>query len=151
MYIQSVIRHLWECLFSLWLDYECIPGYIYNKRWMFNIGSVIYVNGDIVGMYSWELLIVLNVYTIKSYLKTHAKYIIFIRIGLKLRFNCSKYNIEISKWHAEIFFFPSPAWYIWSIDTPTWWCVRVSDTSGITTHIEYQYDTCPTRGFTCSI
>ena len=40
---------------------------------------------------------------------------------------------------------------LWSTDTPSWWRVRVSDTSGTPTRIGHQYDTCPTRGLTCPI
>ena len=40
---------------------------------------------------------------------------------------------------------------LWSTDTPSRWCVRVSDTSRIPTCVRHQYDTCLTHDFTCPI
>ena len=68
-------------------------------------------------------------------------------------FHCTKSKImTISPYlQSPSFRVTCVAQALWSTDTPSGWCVHVSDISGTPTRVGHQYDICPTRGLTCPI
>ena len=66
--------------------------------------------------------------------------------------SCLTFSALIS-WVVKVGWFPlyEMCPVLWSMDTPTWWCLRMSGTSGTPMRVGHQYDTSLTYGLMCDI